>query len=242
MSTQNPSSVLNLFTTDPSLRDVLVALKKEILLQLSCHHVGKITAFNPENQTAQAEIVYTKTYFQLQNGNYVATNPKYTLVLSAPVVCLGGGDASLTFPIAVGDECLVLFNDRDMDNWLQTGSTTNAPATSRLHSFSDGIILVGIRSLPNVLSNYDTTRAVLQNGNAMVGVGPSLIKIANETTDLKTVLTKFVAALNQFATACELSLTDSVLVDAAKALVTALGGSPSVVSPPIATQIGEILE
>jgi hypothetical protein len=63
---------------------------------------------------------------------------------------------------------------------------------------------VGLRSTPNVLLNYDTVRAVLSNGGpfgAMVGVGPALIKIANATTTLNTLLQTLITTLDTFATA-----------------------------------------
>lgn len=202
MPNPDPSTIqANLAQNDPSLRDLLDQLKKEILLTLSSHHIGTIQSFDKTNQTATVTINYKKTIFRLDasTGLYNGVLIDYPILIDCPVIALGGGDSALTFPIEEGDECLVLFNDRDFDNWF-SGSLTSAPATPRLHSFSDAIILVGLRSLPNSLEAYDMVRAVLRNGSAMVGVGPTLIKIANNTTTLNTLLQTLVTDIKTLVT------------------------------------------
>lgn len=161
----------NQVSTDPSLRDLLDQIKKDIFLSMSVHHIGTIQSFDETNQTATATINYQKTFYTLNdaNGTYEATVVDYPLLVDCPVICLGGGTASLTFPISQGDECLILFNDRDIDNWFD-GASTGPVATPRLHSFSDGIIIVGVRSLANSLTNYDTDAATLQNGDVNLKV------------------------------------------------------------------------
>jgi len=80
----------------------------------------------------------------------------YPPLIDVPVLVLGGGNGAITFPIQQGDECIILFNDRELDNWFQNGGVQTY-STSRTHDLSDGIALVGLRSLPNVLNNYCTT-------------------------------------------------------------------------------------
>lgn len=222
----------NLKANEPTLIDVLKQFSRNMLLDLSCHHVGTIKGFDESNQTATATINYPKTFseYDTKTQQYVARTMPYPILVDCPVIVLGGGPCSLTFPIVPGDECVVLFNDRAIDNWFAGGSGA-ALSSSRAHSFSDGLILVGIRSAAKSLADYDTTRAVLQNGETMVGVGASLIRIANETTTLNTLLQN--------------------LINAIKALTTtnAVPGSPCAISAAsqaalavIATQIGGLLE
>lgn len=186
----NPQINLNSVPLQPTLTDLLSLIKKDIMMNLNSHHVGVLQSFNGTAQTAVISIAYQKTYFQLDasTGVYTPNLVAYPTLIDCPVINLGGGTASLTFPYQKGDECLVLFNDRDFSNWFQSGSITQGNPTSRTHAFADAVCLVGLRSSPNKLTNYDLIRAVLQNGTTMVGVGPSLIKIANQTTTLKTLL------------------------------------------------------
>ncbi len=233
---------------DPSLKDLLDLLKKDILLSLNAHHLGTIQSFDATRQTANVSINYKKTFYKhnAATGLYDAVLFDYPLALDCPVIVLGGGGGALTFPISAGDECLVLFNDRDLDNWFQGGAGA-AVATPRLHSFADGIALVGLRSLTNVLTGYDATRAVLRNGeggSTMVGVGPTLIKIANQQFTLNLLLQELLTELQSLVTQI-----------AAITVTSTTPGNPT--SPPInapaivavgvqiattATKIGELLE
>ena len=77
---------------------------------------------------------------RVNNQGHVAD---YPLLLDCPVVVLQGGGAYIDLPIAEGDYCLVLFNDRNIDTWWDTGNVV-VPRNRRKHSLSDGIALVGI--------------------------------------------------------------------------------------------------
>lgn len=232
--------------SDPNLTDALNLLKKDILLSFSAHHVATIQSFDATKQTAKATVNYKKTNFKLNKatGLYDAVLVDYPILLDCPVICLGGGTAALTFPIKTGDECLVCFNDRDLDNWFQ-GAGGGGVATARLHSFSDGIILVGLRSLANVLTNYDLVRAVLRNGQALVGVGPTLVKIANNTTTLNTLLQNLLTQLQNIIAQLEVLQVTGVTAGGTisgapvnAAAFAAIGANLSTIS----TQISGLLE
>jgi hypothetical protein len=157
------------------MQDLLRLFKKEVMLGLNCHHVGQIQSFDPTNQTAQATIVYKKAFFLPDDsGNYVAQQVDYPVLIDAPVICLGGGNGAITFPIQSGDECLILFNDRNIDKWF-SGGTNGELGSSRLHSFTDGIILVGLRSLPHKLLSYDEDAVAIRFKTA-TGINKILVK------------------------------------------------------------------
>lgn len=181
-----PFIVQNLIPNEPELKDLLALYRKQTLLGLSCHHIGTIQDFNELDQTASVQIVYKKTVFQpnAASGGYSPVLIDYPVLIDCPVIFLGGGPASLTFPVDTGDECILLFNDRDMDNWF-SGAPNGPVATPRLHSFSDAIALVGVRSLPNSLIDFDTDRAVLQYGEARLAVGESTASVEFGTNSLE---------------------------------------------------------
>jgi hypothetical protein len=187
----------NTFAADPTQADVLALHRAGIFTSMNCHHVGTVREFDATNQTAKATINYKQTVVQpnADTGVYQQVLVDYPILVDCPVVFLGGGASALTFPVAAGDECLILFNDRDFDDWF-SGSNAGQPPTPRAHSFSDGIIVVGIRSLANVLSGFDSTRASLRNGAAAVAVGPSLVKIYNASHTLNALLQELVAGVN----------------------------------------------
>jgi hypothetical protein len=218
----NTNIALNSIPVDPTLSDLMNLFKKDIFLSLNCHHLATIQSFNAAAQTVTATINYTKTFFILDQttGLNVPTQVNYPLLQDVPAIILGGGNANLTFPIAQGDQCVVLFNDRSIDNWFQSGQV-GPVATSRYHSFADGLALVGLRSLQNPIANYDATRAVLRNGATGVGVSATQIKLYNAINgSLGMSMTLLLSALTTFMAACE-SSTDATLVAAATAFVAA---------------------
>lgn len=225
MTTQSATTIQeNSTNVEPNLTDLLNLLKKEIFLNLNCHHLGTIESFDPSEQTAQVTINYPKTVFQYnaQSGMYQGVQVNYPILVDVPVIILTGGKASLTFPIVQGDQCLLLFNDRNIDNWFQNGQF--APLlTSRSHAFSDCFALVGLYPQNNQPSSYDPTRVVLQNDTTGVGVSATQVKIYNQINGkLGDNFTAFFTALQAFMTACEGSSTDPVLAAAATAFMTAM--------------------
>ena len=70
---------------------------------------------------------------------------KMPVLLDCPVVFPGGGGVTLTFPIAVGDEVLMVFASRCIDAWWQQGGIQNQNAV-RMHDLSDGFVIPQVRS------------------------------------------------------------------------------------------------
>lgn len=172
---------------EPNLTDLLTLFKKDIMLSLNCHAIGTVQSVDFDNQTLNAVINYKKTYFD--NDKSVLVD--YPALIDCPFISLCGGNGSLTFPIEAGDQCVILFNDRDIDNWFQGAGPGGPVASARLHSLSDGLALVGL----NTISPYDNTRVSLNNGSTSVGVGASLIRLKNATTTLAQVINGLISLL-----------------------------------------------
>jgi hypothetical protein len=66
----------------------------------------------------------------------------------------------------------LVFSERAIDNWWETGKVS-PPSDSRMHSFSDGLALLGFRSLPNVIQDFNASAVELRsfNGAAKVQIG-----------------------------------------------------------------------
>lgn len=238
--------------TDPGLKDILDAYKKKTAIQINCHAIATVQSFNATNQTLTATVNYQKVFYDRDaSGAYTQRLSSYPILADCPVVVLGGGPASLTMPIAKGDQCLIFFNDRDIDTWITTGQAGQAPATPRLHSFSDAIALVGLHSLNKAISNYDGTRALLTNGNVSVGINPSNNKatIKNQANGtLNTLLAQLITQIENLANACAaITVTTTV----ASTPSTPTSGTPNnagtisavaTALSSIATQIGGLLE
>jgi hypothetical protein len=241
----NPTVNFNSKQTDPSLRDLLDLHKKDILLSLNCHALATIQSFDSASLKVTASMNYKKSILQRDSdGNYSTVLHDYPVLLDMPVVILGGGPAQVTFPIQAGDTCLVLFNDRDIDNWFQSGQV-GPVASNRLHSFADGIALVGVRSQANPIENYDETRAGLSWGQTVVQVSEDKIKLANALYTLNELLQELVTDINLLVTQTAALTVTGVTsglgnsgVPANAAAITAVGVSLAAT----AVKIGELLE
>lgn len=247
MAQQPPTIASSQKTVDPSLKDLLDLQAKQIKLDFNCHAIATVQSFDSDNQTVTATINYRKTRFVTNSDEtFVPVLKAYPIIIDAPAVVLTGGAFSLKMPITKGDTCIVLFNDRDMDNWF-TGAVNAPNASGRLHSFADAMVLVGVRSLANSLSGYEDGKVVLGDGTDDLKLGGGLaglyhgttlveldskVKIANATRNLNTVLQSLITAI------------EGLIID-----VSSVGPGGGVVSSAsqtslmnIATQLGELLK
>lgn len=211
--------VLNRKQTDFELKDAFNFLKKDIMLNLSCHHIGIVKDINFEKQTLSAQIAYKKTFLQKQpDDTYKNVLVDYPPLIDVPFIVYRGGTACITMPIAIGDECLLMFNDRNIDNWFSSGQVTEV-ATNRFHSFSDAIAIVGVQSVARSISDYDPEALALVNDAGYVRIKNNKIGIGNATSDLKTALDNLITAI------VGLTTTNAVV------------GAPSALSPASITAI-----
>lgn len=151
--------------------DATLATKDYTLTLMRCAFPGIIESFDPAAMTCSVQPAI-KAYRNDENGMTTAFD--YPLLVDCPVQFPGAGGASITFPVAQGDECLVVFSDRSIDAWWQSGGVGERVST-RMHDLSDGMVLLGFRSQPRVLTNVSTTSAQLRSddGATYVDLNPT---------------------------------------------------------------------
>lgn len=110
------------------------------------------------------------------DGSIVST--PLPLLVDCPVQFPSGGDCTLTFPVKKGDECLVVFANRCIDAWWQSGGVQEQ-AEMRMHDLSDGFVLLGFRSKPRALPNVSTTATQLrsESGTTYIEMNPAQQKV-----------------------------------------------------------------
>lgn len=164
------------YGNEPTLATLMDLQKKNTMMQINCHQVGEIVSFNPDKQTAEVQI---KMSLEI-NGEI----KQYPLLIDCPCIILSGGEGALTMPISAGDSCLVLFNDRDIDNWY-AGGQTMPPRTGRLHDFSDAIALVGLRNKKNQISGYFAQGTELKYGSSTIKLENGKVTVTNGTATVE---------------------------------------------------------
>lgn len=146
----------------PQLLDALRRLQRETFKTLNCVKVGQINRFDGTKKTAEVQILFKRVL----PGDQVAS---YPVLVDVPIFTLQGGGVAVQMPITQGDQCLVLFSDRNLDIWFQNGAEA-APLNDRCHDLSDGIALVGLNALNSAMPAYPTDEARIISGVARVGV------------------------------------------------------------------------
>ncbi|WP_368753716.1 Gp138 family membrane-puncturing spike protein [Klebsiella pneumoniae] len=129
---------------------------------------GIIQSFDPDAVTAVVQPAI-KGAEKDESGAEVSVN--LPLLVDVPVVFPRGGGCTLTFPVKAGDECLVIFADRCIDFWWQSGGIQE-PVDERMHDLSDAFCIVGPQSQAKKIGGISTTAAQLRtdDGSAFIEV------------------------------------------------------------------------
>ncbi|MDD5301499.1 MAG: Gp138 family membrane-puncturing spike protein [Elusimicrobia bacterium] len=180
-----------LTVVEPKLEDLFQVFGRKLKIELNCVKIGTIQAIDYTTMTASVQVVFQQ---QLRSGAY----QNVPVLTDCPVVTPQGGGYSLQFPIEVGDTALVLFADRNIDNWYTAGGVM-PPADGRLHALSDAIAIVGLNALASPLSpapSSSEARLIDKAGTTKVGLSGGKITIQNAGGSLLTTLNNLVTALN----------------------------------------------
>ena len=133
-------------------QEELQALKQEIFESLHCALPGIVESYDSETQTAiirpavKHRLVSSRAERSGAEGS--PSSVSLPLLRDVPVFM------PVPFEINEGDACLVVFADRDIDAWFETGEA-EVPPSGRMHSLSDGFAFVGFKAGRNV--NEDTS-------------------------------------------------------------------------------------
>lgn len=193
--TQQNSSWINL---PQRSRDPVLAFQ-EALRQFGCIfcavRVGIVKSFNPTAQTVTVQLAINeniKVNTPDGQGNIVPVPTPTTidLLTDVPVLMYGGGGFSVCPPITAGDECIVLFSDNCINSWWANGGVQNQEV-SRRHNLSDGIAIVGLRSQPHKITNYNSSALEIRSDddNTKISVSPGSVVVTPDggTTEITLV-------------------------------------------------------
>ncbi|HHS9554373.1 TPA: Gp138 family membrane-puncturing spike protein [Raoultella planticola] len=129
---------------------------------------GIIQSFDPDAVTAVVQPAIKGVEHDESGAEVSVSLP---LLVDVPVVFPRGGGCTLTFPVKEGDECLVIFADRCIDFWWQSGGIQE-PVDGRMHDLSDAFCIVGPQSQAKKISGISTTATQLRtdDGSAFIEV------------------------------------------------------------------------
>ncbi|CCS30260.1 Gp138 family membrane-puncturing spike protein [Salmonella enterica] len=146
----------------------MLAIQQAISAGIRVALPGTVVSFDAESVTAVVQPAI-KGYEPDANGNQVSISMPQ--LVDVPVSFPRGGGVTLTFPVKPGDECVLIFNDRCIDFWWQSGGEQE-PVHPRQHHIGDAIAFLGPMSQAKKISGISTDAAQLRtdDGAAFVEV------------------------------------------------------------------------
>ena len=170
----------NLINDRNSINDNPSALLGE-MIRYSIHNIhtcqpATVVKFYKDTQTADIVLGVARDI----KGQLL---PVPTL-LGVPVSYPSGADFSMTWPLIAGDTGLALFAESSIDNWLTLEDAVVNPNDTRMHDYSDGFFIPGIKKYAEPL-DIDGKSVTIKNDLANISLDPSgIIKLGNEEVEI----------------------------------------------------------
>ena len=176
---------------DPSenMRIEVEAGQTRVWTELPCvvDSVDKLYGLN--GQPAQMTLDLQPTINGIFTDELGVEHPiQMPVLLDCPVIFISGGGATVTVPVAVGNEVLVLIASRCIDAWWSQGwqpGSASAPNPAmnppelRMHNLSDGFALPGVKSQPNAFTPDQQNLSIQSNdGQAYIRLNPTSKSVA----------------------------------------------------------------
>ena len=132
------------------MRDAFRELMKGVFTSVP----GHVLTFDPITQLAQVQVGIVRVDIN---------DAEFTLkpIIEVPVH-FPGGDYSVEYQVDSGCEGDILFSQRCIDGWVQSGGVAANPI-GRFHNMQDAMFLPGFRSQPNVLPDFQNNGVRMRN-------------------------------------------------------------------------------
>lgn len=128
--------------TDATQTELLEQAKERAVMDVRVSMPARIVSFDPATKTAQVEIM-------LKMVDEDDAPVDYPPLTDCPCVFTRGGGFHVVHPYKAGDNGLVLFSDRCLDGWFESGQAA-VPMDYRIHSMSDAYFIGGADNITDV--------------------------------------------------------------------------------------------
>ena len=135
----------NTMSNTPDLHTAVHSAINSTFQNLNCMRIAIVQEFHPEDLTVTVLIANKKEEKLNFNGSQNVRN--FALIRAKVCFC----NPFITNPIKEGDECVLLFSDREIESWFINGEV-NPIAYPRMHDLTDAVAIFGIRSIPNLIT------------------------------------------------------------------------------------------
>lgn len=159
----------------PTMAEVLRLAVEYHIRDLWTALPGKIDKFDASNQMADVKPL-VQNLTATEGGEELAE--PLPIIPNVPVWWPRSGGFYTTFPVKVGDPCLLIFCSRSIDKYLEGDGEDQDPGDFRTHDLTDAIALMGFSTKSQAITDYDEDAAVLGlEGGTRLRVSKGLIEM-----------------------------------------------------------------
>lgn len=172
----------------PSLEELIQIAIDANLIEVNTSMPGRIVNYDSAKQTATVQPLFRRV---------LADNTQIDLpqIANVPVQFPRSGNAYIHFPLADGDPCFLIFSQRSLDTWQQSGDLVD-PADDRRFDLTDCVAIPGVSSEANPIEVADPEGFVIEIGNGQQIIKPDgKFSLSNGTDEIVDLLVQLADAL-----------------------------------------------
>jgi hypothetical protein len=141
---------------DPTLANLLSVHRADTLNGVRVALPGQIVSYNSSARTATVQPLVQDAHIDETGARVAQTLPP---AANVPVMFLGPARGRISWPVAAGDTCLLLYCSSSIQQWFAQGGVVD-PLDDRRHDLSDPIAIVGLVDSRHLPSDPDPTNSV----------------------------------------------------------------------------------
>lgn len=171
----------NQMASTPDLGQIIKSAGLSTASELNCMRIGIVQEFYPDDLTVQVQIAAKKQIGLNMDGTQRVRD--YAPIYAKVCYC----NPFISYDIKQGEECVLLFADREIESWFINGDI-NPDTHTRMHDLTDAVALFGIRSIPNMieiiqdcLHLFHPTKVLADNFHASNGASGNIIDSNGKT-------------------------------------------------------------
>ena len=156
-------------TRAPTLSETIREAVAAGILDVHTAIPARIERYDAATQKADCKPLVKRAYLDESGARQVESLP---VIPGVPVMFPGAGGFRVTFPVAVGDTCLLVFSECSTDRWLSGSGQEVDPEFDHAHALADAVCILGLRPFGDALASTATDVCTIgQDGGTFVPVG-----------------------------------------------------------------------
>lgn len=159
-------------------------LRSDVMFNLRCCIPCIVQSYDPRRGTVECQPAIRE---KIINQNEEIEYQNLPLLLDVPVVFPSTDSWSVSFPLKIGDECLVFFSDLSIDNFWEKGNVQN-PIEDRRHDLSDGFAIPCNLSLTKGRKLADGLYLASSNASVLIGNSDVIFTCSSGSLNLSDLI------------------------------------------------------